>query len=96
MFFGEQLPQRFLLHVTDFPMADLLIILGTSLEVCLWTQGVFGTPSEELEEWARGAGIMKGGSGPLGVPLTSYQNVSGSVSEEPPSGPRECGPEAGG
>lgn len=33
VFFGEQLPQRFLLHVTDFPMADLLIILGTSLEV---------------------------------------------------------------
>ncbi|XP_004602947.1 NAD-dependent protein deacetylase sirtuin-3, mitochondrial isoform X1 [Sorex araneus] len=33
VFFGEQLPQRFFLHVTDFPMADLLIILGTSLEV---------------------------------------------------------------
>ncbi|XP_039077474.1 NAD-dependent protein deacetylase sirtuin-3, mitochondrial isoform X2 [Hyaena hyaena] len=33
VFFGETLPQRFLLHVVDFPMADLLLILGTSLEV---------------------------------------------------------------
>uniref|UniRef100_A0A452RF81 Sirtuin 3 n=1 Tax=Ursus americanus TaxID=9643 RepID=A0A452RF81_URSAM len=33
VFFGEALPQRFLLHVLDFPMADLLLILGTSLEV---------------------------------------------------------------
>ncbi|XP_020835827.1 NAD-dependent protein deacetylase sirtuin-3, mitochondrial isoform X2 [Phascolarctos cinereus] len=33
VFFGEQLPQRFFLHVADFPMADLLIIIGTSLEV---------------------------------------------------------------
>ncbi|XP_070085188.1 NAD-dependent protein deacetylase sirtuin-3, mitochondrial isoform X2 [Equus caballus] len=33
VFFGEPLPQRFLLHVIDFPMADLLLILGTSLEV---------------------------------------------------------------
>lgn len=38
-----------------------------------------------------GQKIMKSGSGPLGVPLTSYQNVSGSVSEEPPSGPTEQG-----
>uniref|UniRef100_A0A2I3HJ34 Sirtuin 3 n=1 Tax=Nomascus leucogenys TaxID=61853 RepID=A0A2I3HJ34_NOMLE len=34
VFFGEPLPQKFLLHVVDFPMADLLLILGTSLEVC--------------------------------------------------------------
>ncbi|XP_026637501.1 NAD-dependent protein deacetylase sirtuin-3, mitochondrial isoform X2 [Microtus ochrogaster] len=33
VFFGEPLPARFLLHVADFPMADLLLILGTSLEV---------------------------------------------------------------
>ncbi|XP_027622474.1 NAD-dependent protein deacetylase sirtuin-3, mitochondrial isoform X4 [Tupaia chinensis] len=33
VFFGEPLPPRFLLHVVDFPMADLLLILGTSLEV---------------------------------------------------------------
>ncbi|KAI5929626.1 NAD-dependent protein deacetylase sirtuin-3, mitochondrial [Manis javanica] len=33
VFFGELLPQRFMLHVVDFPMADLLLILGTSLEV---------------------------------------------------------------
>uniref|UniRef100_A0A4X2K1Z8 Sirtuin 3 n=1 Tax=Vombatus ursinus TaxID=29139 RepID=A0A4X2K1Z8_VOMUR len=33
VFFGEQLPQRFFLHMADFPMADLLIIIGTSLEV---------------------------------------------------------------
>nr|XP_045008176.1 NAD-dependent protein deacetylase sirtuin-3, mitochondrial isoform X1 [Jaculus jaculus] len=33
VFFGEQLPQRFFLHVVDFPLADLLLILGTSLEV---------------------------------------------------------------
>uniref|UniRef100_A0A8C3VQE1 NAD-dependent protein deacetylase n=2 Tax=Catagonus wagneri TaxID=51154 RepID=A0A8C3VQE1_9CETA len=33
VFFGEPLPPRFLLHLADFPMADLLLILGTSLEV---------------------------------------------------------------
>ncbi|XP_043827932.1 NAD-dependent protein deacetylase sirtuin-3, mitochondrial isoform X2 [Dromiciops gliroides] len=33
VFFGEQLPQRFFLYMADFPMADLLIIIGTSLEV---------------------------------------------------------------
>ncbi|XP_048216951.1 NAD-dependent protein deacetylase sirtuin-3, mitochondrial isoform X3 [Perognathus longimembris pacificus] len=33
VFFGEPMPQRFLLHLADFPLADLLLILGTSLEV---------------------------------------------------------------
>ncbi|KAJ8249118.1 hypothetical protein GJAV_G00231370 [Gymnothorax javanicus] len=33
VFFGEQLPQNFFLYLTDFPLADLLIIMGTSLEV---------------------------------------------------------------
>ncbi|XP_065491759.1 NAD-dependent protein deacetylase sirtuin-3, mitochondrial isoform X3 [Caloenas nicobarica] len=33
VFFGEELPQRFFLHMTDFPMADLLFVIGTSLEV---------------------------------------------------------------
>ncbi|XP_072277849.1 NAD-dependent protein deacetylase sirtuin-3, mitochondrial [Pyxicephalus adspersus] len=35
VFFGEQLPARFFLHLTDFPSADLLIVMGTSLEVRL-------------------------------------------------------------
>ncbi|KAL4622805.1 NAD-dependent protein deacetylase sirtuin-3, mitochondrial isoform X2 [Arapaima gigas] len=33
VFFGEELPQQFLMYLTDFPVADLLIIMGTSLEV---------------------------------------------------------------
>nr|XP_034979013.1 NAD-dependent protein deacetylase sirtuin-3, mitochondrial isoform X1 [Zootoca vivipara]XP_034979034.1 NAD-dependent protein deacetylase sirtuin-3, mitochondrial isoform X1 [Zootoca vivipara] len=33
VFFGEELPHRFFLHVTDFPVADLLLVIGTSLEV---------------------------------------------------------------
>ncbi|XP_051885495.1 NAD-dependent protein deacetylase sirtuin-3, mitochondrial isoform X2 [Pristis pectinata] len=33
VFFGEQLPRNFYQHLIDFPFADLLIILGTSLEV---------------------------------------------------------------
>ncbi|KAF3686792.1 NAD-dependent protein deacetylase sirtuin-3, mitochondrial [Channa argus] len=33
VFFGEELPHHFLKYVTDFPLADLLIIMGTSLEV---------------------------------------------------------------
>ncbi|XP_077177345.1 NAD-dependent protein deacetylase sirtuin-3, mitochondrial isoform X3 [Paroedura picta] len=33
VFFGEELPHRFFLHMTDFPMADLLFVIGTSLEV---------------------------------------------------------------
>uniref|UniRef100_A0A8C8YM31 Deacetylase sirtuin-type domain-containing protein n=1 Tax=Prolemur simus TaxID=1328070 RepID=A0A8C8YM31_PROSS len=46
VFFGEPLPPRFLLHVADFPMADLLLILGTSLEVC--RRACVG---EELHGW---------------------------------------------
>eukprot|EP00062_Callorhinchus_milii_P025317 gi/632986172/ref/XP_007910087.1/ PREDICTED: NAD-dependent protein deacetylase sirtuin-3, mitochondrial [Callorhinchus milii] len=33
VFFGEQLPQKFDLHMLDLPLADLLVIMGTSLEV---------------------------------------------------------------
>ncbi|KAM8939195.1 NAD-dependent protein deacetylase sirtuin-3, mitochondrial [Pelodytes ibericus] len=33
VFFGEQLPPRFLMHLADFPVADLLVVIGTSLEV---------------------------------------------------------------
>lgn len=33
VFFGEDLPQKFFLHTEDFPKADLLIIMGTSLQV---------------------------------------------------------------
>ncbi|XP_047666588.1 NAD-dependent protein deacetylase sirtuin-3, mitochondrial isoform X3 [Tachysurus fulvidraco] len=33
VFFGEELPQNFFLYLTDFPIADLLIVMGTSLEV---------------------------------------------------------------
>ncbi|KAF7659744.1 hypothetical protein LDENG_00293560 [Lucifuga dentata] len=33
VFFGEELPLRFFKYITDFPLADLLIIMGTSLEV---------------------------------------------------------------
>lgn len=33
VFFGEELPQHFFMYLKDFPMADLLIIMGTSLEV---------------------------------------------------------------
>lgn len=33
VFFGEELPNNFFMYLTDFPMADLLIIMGTSLEV---------------------------------------------------------------
>lgn len=33
VFFGEDLPQNYFLHTKDFPKADLLIIMGTSLQV---------------------------------------------------------------
>ncbi|XP_061743565.1 NAD-dependent protein deacetylase sirtuin-3, mitochondrial isoform X2 [Nerophis ophidion] len=33
VFFGEELPLHFFKYLTDFPLADLLIIMGTSLEV---------------------------------------------------------------
>lgn len=33
VFFGEDLPQKYFLHTQDFPKADLLIIMGTSLQV---------------------------------------------------------------
>ncbi|XP_059917468.1 NAD-dependent protein deacetylase sirtuin-3 [Gadus macrocephalus] len=33
VFFGEDLPQKYFLHSEDFPKADLLIIMGTSLQI---------------------------------------------------------------
>lgn len=33
VFFGEELPHHFFKYLTDFPVADLLIVMGTSLEV---------------------------------------------------------------
>ncbi|XP_056877703.1 NAD-dependent protein deacetylase sirtuin-3, mitochondrial isoform X1 [Takifugu flavidus] len=33
VFFGEELPRHFLKYLKDFPLADLLIVMGTSLEV---------------------------------------------------------------
>lgn len=48
VFFGEELPQRFLLHLADFPMADLLFVIGTSLEVC--GPGGHERPGGSLEE----------------------------------------------
>uniref|UniRef100_UPI00358FA2BE NAD-dependent protein deacetylase sirtuin-3, mitochondrial n=1 Tax=Myxine glutinosa TaxID=7769 RepID=UPI00358FA2BE len=33
VFFGEDLPERFHLYQVDFPLADLLLVMGTSLEV---------------------------------------------------------------
>lgn len=35
VFFGEDLPEKYFLHSKDFPKADLLIIMGTSLQVSL-------------------------------------------------------------
>ncbi|KAG7482925.1 NAD-dependent protein deacetylase sirtuin-3, mitochondrial [Solea senegalensis] len=33
VFFGEELPRHFMKYLTDLPLADLLIVMGTSLEV---------------------------------------------------------------
>ncbi|KAM8892358.1 NAD-dependent protein deacetylase sirtuin-3 isoform 1-T3 [Spinachia spinachia] len=33
VFFGEDLPQKYFLHTKDFPKADLLMIMGTSLQI---------------------------------------------------------------
>ncbi|XP_040026013.2 NAD-dependent protein deacetylase sirtuin-3, mitochondrial isoform X1 [Gasterosteus aculeatus] len=33
VFFGEELPRHFFKYLTDFPRADLLVVMGTSLEV---------------------------------------------------------------
>lgn len=67
VFFGEPLPDRFLLHVVDFPMADLLLILGTSLQVCGQAIGGGGVCSVcrklEGEAWGSGAGA------PWGLPV---------------------------
>ncbi|XP_068611145.1 NAD-dependent protein deacetylase sirtuin-3, mitochondrial [Brachionichthys hirsutus] len=46
VFFGEELPPYFLKYLTDFPLADLLIVMGTSLEV---------EPFASLADAARGS-----------------------------------------
>ncbi|XP_028814151.1 NAD-dependent protein deacetylase sirtuin-3, mitochondrial [Denticeps clupeoides] len=33
VFFGEDLPEKYFLHTKDFPKADLLMIMGTSLQI---------------------------------------------------------------
>uniref|UniRef100_A0A672R324 Si:dkey-103i16.6 n=1 Tax=Sinocyclocheilus grahami TaxID=75366 RepID=A0A672R324_SINGR len=33
VFFGEDLPEKYFQHAEDFPKADLLMIMGTSLKV---------------------------------------------------------------
>ncbi|XP_010888638.1 SIRT1 domain-containing protein isoform X2 [Esox lucius] len=33
VFFGEDLPEKYFLHSKDFPKADLLIVMGTSLQI---------------------------------------------------------------
>ncbi|XP_062317099.1 NAD-dependent protein deacetylase sirtuin-3 isoform X1 [Osmerus eperlanus] len=33
VFFGEDLPQKYFQHAADFPKADLLIVMGTSLQI---------------------------------------------------------------
>ena len=33
VFFGEDLPKKFYSYIVDFPKCDLLLIMGTSLEV---------------------------------------------------------------
>ncbi|XP_057693080.1 NAD-dependent protein deacetylase sirtuin-3 isoform X2 [Corythoichthys intestinalis] len=33
VFFGEDLPQKYFLHTQDFPKADLLLVMGTSLQI---------------------------------------------------------------
>lgn len=35
VFFGEDLPETYFQHAQDFPKADLLMIMGTSLKVRL-------------------------------------------------------------
>lgn len=50
VFFGEDLPQKYFLHTNDFPKADLLIVMGTSLQVnldiCLkWLDSWLQTPN---------------------------------------------------
>lgn len=45
VFFGEDLPEKYFLHTKDFPKADLLIIMGTSLQVYLHMQRAIYTRS---------------------------------------------------
>lgn len=45
VFFGEDLPEKYFLHTKDFPKADLLIIMGTSLQVYLHMQRAICTPA---------------------------------------------------
>ena len=33
VFFGEDLPRKFFYYLRDFPQADLLLVMGTSLAV---------------------------------------------------------------
>lgn len=46
VFFGEDLPEKYFLHTKDFPKADLLIIMGTSLQVYLHMQRAIYTPAQ--------------------------------------------------
>lgn len=48
VFFGEDLPQKYFLHTEDFPKADLLIIMGTSLQVRAHVQRALRAVYQEI------------------------------------------------
>ena len=50
VFFGEQLPAKFWMYEEDFLWADLLIIMGTSLEVGVTIQNDVQISSHKLAD----------------------------------------------
>ena len=84
VFFGEDLPRKFYYYLRDFPLADLLIVMGTSLEVS------FYRPQTKLAKviFSEVSVCPRGrfASGHGGVSATHPLSVQGAVSTSGPGG----------
>ncbi|CAG5848546.1 unnamed protein product [Menidia menidia] len=61
VFFGEELPPLFMKSLTDLPLADLLVVMGTSLEVRCMLGNIRGPVRLEINRE------------PFGLPRTQKQ-----------------------
>ncbi|KAE8607035.1 hypothetical protein XENTR_v10010977 [Xenopus tropicalis] len=81
VFFGEQLPPRFLLHLTDFPRADLLFVIGTSLEVEPFASLVYAVRASTPRVLINRDSVGPFVSGPQGLNVLELGEVTAGIKQ---------------
>ncbi|XP_073785257.1 uncharacterized protein isoform X2 [Danio rerio] len=82
VFFGEDLPEKYFQHAEDFPKADLLIIMGTSLKHPTHTCKN-STGNMQVSSWKRGGLIQE----TCGCPYRTCRTLAGSSMYRSPRSP---------